>query len=233
MSFSENIKNEILTTSFKDCCLSALRQGEIITESKDINISNLKSFINNTCCKKSFIKGAFLGSGCVINPNVDYHFEITVKLKKAADQIVAVLKEFNLNPKIIKRNKNMYVVYIKGAEDISILLAILGANRAMLKYENIRIEKSIKNEVNRAVNCETANLSKVVNASYKQIRAIDLIVQKGMYDNLNASLKEVCKLRKENPIASLEDLSKMSSTPISKSGVYHRLKKIEKMAESL
>lgn len=232
MSFSEKIKDEILSEKIKKCCEGPLRYGELITESKEISILELNKIIKKSCCRKSFLKGAFLGSGCIVNPNTDYHFEISVKTKSYAKILIDLLEEYALKAKVIKRNSN-YVVYIKDSEKIATLIAILGANKAMFEYENIRVEKSIKNDINRTVNCETANLTKVIETAYKQINAIQKIKNAGKYDELNSNLKEVCNLRLKYNEASIEELSKLSSTNISKSGMYHRLKKIEKLAEEL
>lgn len=230
MSFSEQIKDEILMTKNKKCCILPLRYGELITESKDITLSDLKKVIKDTCCKKAFLKGVFLGSGCVVNPNTDYHFEITTKSKTYADYVIKLINEFELSPKQIKRNSN-HVIYLKGSEQISTLLAILGANKAVLEYENIRISKSITNNINRSVNCETANLTKTIEAAVKQQEAIRKLKKEDKFNDLNPKLKEIASLRLKFPEASLDELAEKCSYKISKSGVYHRLNKIVKLAE--
>lgn len=230
MSFSEEIKNEILMTKNKKCCVLPLRYGELITESTDIKVGDIKKLISKSCCKKAFLKGVFLGSGCVVNPKTDYHFEITLKGKSHANFVMQTIEEFGLTPKCIKRN-NDYVIYIKGAEQIATLLAALESNKAVMKYEMVRIEKSITNDINRTVNCETANLNKIAKASYKHIEAISKLKESGRFDSLNAKLKEVADLREEYPEASLEELATKCSYEISKSGVNHRLNKIVKIAE--
>lgn len=230
MSFSEQIKDEILMTKNKECCILPLRYGELITESKDITVSELKKVIKDTCCKKAFLKGIFLGSGCVVNPNTDYHFEVTTKSKPYADFVVKLMNEFELNPKQIKRHSNQ-VIYLKGAEQIATLLAVLGANKAVLEYENIRISKSITNNINRSVNCETANLTKTIEAAVRQQEAIKKLKVEDRFNELNPKLKEIASLRLKYPEASLDELAEKCSYKISKSGVYHRLNKIIKLAE--
>lgn len=230
MSFSEQIKDEILMTKNKKCCVLPLRYGELITESKDIKITEVKKLIKDVCCKKAFLKGAFLGSGCVVNPNMDYHFEIITKSKAYADYIIKLLNEFELTPKIIKRNSN-YVVYIKDSEQIAILLAILEANKAILEYENVRVSKSITNNINRSVNCETANLTKTIEAAVRQQDAINKLKIEDRFDELNPKLKEIASLRMKYPEASLDELALKCSYKISKSGIFHRLNKIIKLAE--
>ena len=166
MSFSEEIKKEILETRNKKCCVIPLRYGELITESKDITVAELKKIITKSCCKKAFLKGVFLGSGCLVNPNSDYHFEVSLKGKTHANYVMKIMEEFGLLPKTIKRNQD-YVVYIKESEQIATMLRIFEANKAVFKFEDVRINKSIKNDINRTVNCETANLNKIAKASYK------------------------------------------------------------------
>lgn len=230
MSFSESIKNEILMTKNKKCCILPLRHGELITESTELKVADIKKLITKSCCKKAFLKGVFLGSGCVVNPKTDYHFEISLKGKTHANFVMKVIESYGLTPKCIKRN-NDYVVYIKGSEQISTLLAIIEANKAVMEYENVRIEKSITNDINRTVNCETANLNKIAKASYKHIEAIGKLKSDGRFDTLNAKLREIASLREEYPEASLEELAEKCSYEISKSGVYHRLNKIVKISE--
>lgn len=230
MSFSEQIKDELLEAKNKRCCILPLRYGELITESKDITITELKKILKNKCCKKAFLRGVFLGSGCIVNPETDYHFEISTKLKAYASLVCQIMNVFALNPKIIKRNSN-YVIYIKDSEQISMLLAVLGANKAVLEYENVRISKAIKNDINRSVNCETANLTKTIEAAVRQHEAIKKLKKTNKFDTLNDKLKEIANLRIKYPDISLDELKDKCSYKISKSGVYHRLNKIVKLAE--
>ena len=230
MSFSEQIKDEILMTKNKKCCILPLRYGELITESRDIKLTDIKKLVKDTCCKRAFLKGVFLGSGCVVNPNTDYHFEVTTKSKVYADYLVKLMNEFGLAPKIIKRNSN-YVIYLKDSEQISTLLAVFEVNKAVLEYENIRISKSITNNINRSVNCETANLTKTIEAAVKQQEAINKLKAENRFNDLNPKLKEIASLRLKYPEASLDELAEKCSYKISKSGVYHRLNKIIKIAE--
>lgn len=233
MSFSEQIKEEILNASgIKKCCKIAIRYGELFTETSSIKKSETKDIIDEKlCCRKSFLKGVFLGSGYIVDPVSEYHFEVSLNTKVQAGYIVHLLSEFGINAKILKRNK--YVVYIKDSESISVILGILGANSSLMQYENIRIEKSIKNDINRNINCETANIKKTVDTAYKQIQAIDKIIKAGELDNLKPSLKEICILRKQYPEESLEELAQKMNGALSKSGIYHRLNKIIEIAEKL
>lgn len=233
MSFSEQIKEEILLSSnIKKCCKKSIRYGELFTEASDIKKSEIKNIIEDRlCCKKSFLKGVFLGSGYIVDPISEYHFEVSLNTKIQAQYIINLFSDFGINAKIIKRTK--YVVYVKDSESISIILGILGANNSLMHYENIRIEKSIKNDINRNINCETANIQKTVITAYKQTQAIDKIINANELNNLPTSLKEICILRKEYPEDSLEELAKKTKGSLSKSGIYHRLNKIIEIAEKL
>ena len=236
MSFSQDIKDEILNINVnKKCCIKVQNEAELLTEGQSIDDKDLKKNIkSNNCCKKAFLRGIFLGSGCIVDPNTDYHFEITTKSKKNANIVLDILNNIiGLEVKCIKRSTSLYVIYLKDSEQISIILSYLGANNALFEYENIRALRSIKNNINRSINCETANLTKTISAAYRQLTAIQKLEQHGVIDKLPAELKEICMLRKDNPEISLEELSKLCSEPITKSGVNHRLKKIIEMAEKI
>lgn len=236
MSFSQNIKDEILSLNVnKKCCTNVQKSAELLTEGENIELQPLKKNVkNNNCCKKAFLRGIFLGSGCIVDPNTDYHFEVTTKSKRNANIVLDILNNIiGLEAKLIKRGTNLYVIYIKESEQISIILSYLGASNALFEYENIRAEKSIKNNINRSINCETANLTKTISAAYKQLEAIQKLEQNDMLDKLPAGLKEICILRKNNPEMSLEELSKLCNIPVTKSGVNHRLKKIMELANKI
>ena len=180
---------------------------------------------------KSIIRGAFLGSGSVNNPESKYHLEIILSTEANADKVISILSGFTITAKKLER-KNGYGVYIKDGEEISKLLALIGANSGVLKFEEIRVLRDMKNNINRKVNCETANLNKTVNAAVKQIEAIKMLQKTKEFDKLPENLKEVARIRIENPDASLQELGQMLSEPIGKSGVNHRLNKIIESAKN-
>ncbi len=243
MSFSSDIKSELLNKIDKinkSCCKDAEAFGEHITTENvkaDLNLE-YKLFLDipklKECCIKSILIGTFLSSGCIINPNTDYHLEILFKNKALAEYYLNLLSVLDLSPKLLKRNigkSHIYVIYIKEAEQISTFLSIIGAVSSLLKFEEIRVEKDVKNNINRSINCETANLSKTIRASVIQINAIEKIKKKGKYDSLDDKLKEVASLREQYNDESLEYLAKIIK--ISKSGLNHRLDKIIKISEEL
>ena len=181
---------------------------------------------------KALIRGTFLGSGSVNNPENKYHLEMILSTKENAEIVKEILNKVELNVKELER-KNGFSLYIKEGEEISKFLAYIGANNAVLKFEEIRVLRDMKNNINRKVNCETANLSKTINAAVKQIDAIKKLQQNKKFDKLSDNLKEIAVLRLENPDASLIELGQMLKRPIGKSGVNHRLKQIEQLANFL
>ncbi len=248
MSFSSKIKEEVLkgfTEKQKECCIVAERFGENLTQcsykadldeySDFFEISNL-----NECCIKAILKGAFLGGGCIVDPNTDYHFEIVIKNKACADFIFNLLSVLEFTPKVLKRKKsNMYVVYIKESEQISYFLSIIEANSSMLNFEQIRVEKEVKNQVNRTTNCQTANIAKTIKSSVLQVEAIEKIKREGKFDKLSDKLKYTANLRLKYKNESLDYISNITKKSndkndyISKSGLKHRLDKIVEYANSL
>lgn len=245
MSFSSDIKKEILDNFSKKvngCCIEAEKFGESITEVKHkkemseeytnfFDIANIPE-----CCFKSVIKGIFLSSGCIVDPKKDYHFEVSLKNKACADYVLNLLSVLEFTPRLLKRERtNVYVVYIKEADQISFILSLLGASQAMLKFEQIRVEKNVKNNINRNINCETANLSKVIKSSVKQIDAIEKIKKHGKFESLNEKLKKTANIRLEYPNESLDVLASILSKEekVTKSGLKHRFDKLIDIAESL
>lgn len=194
-------------------------------------LMNLK-LVSNDEIKKAIVRGAFLGAGSIVDPNKQYHLEIIFEEKNNAEYILNICKEFGVVLKVLT-GKNKYQLYIKDGEEISKFLALIGANKAVMQFEDIRITKEIKNNVNRLVNCETANLNKIVNASVDQVSDIKLIQKFKKFDELPDYLKEIALLRLENQDASLKALGEMLEKPIGKSGVNHRLQKIHEIAEEL
>ena len=210
MSFASNLRDELLELKMWDVN-SNMKQDEQLAR---------------LCIREAFIK-----SGSMSDPNKRYHLQIMFKQKKKADEIKTLLLNFNIHAKVIKKD-NEYMLYLKDGEEISNFLALIGANNSVLKFEEIRVIKETKNNINRIVNCETANLNKIINASVEQIKAIEIIKGAGKFEELPDNLKEIANLRAENPDASLVELGKMLNKPIGKSGVNHRLRKILGIAEN-
>ena len=197
------------------------------------NIVDLQhSNTQNYCCKREYIRGAFRAAGSISNPEKSYHIEIVCSIRKKAEQIQALINHFGLDAKVILR-KNSYVVYLKEGSQIVDLLGIIEAPIALMKMENIRILKEMRNSVNRKVNCETANIHKTVSAATKQAEDIHYIQNMIGLNELPEGLREIAGLRLKHPDASLKELADLSTDQIGKSGVNHRLRKLSEIAEEL
>ena len=186
--------------------------------------------IQQTCCKKAFLRGAFLAGGSISSPEKAYQIEIACTTEGNADRILSILKALHLEARSIQR-KNRYIVYIKDGDTISDFLGVTGGMNSMMEFENIRILKDIRNSINREVNCDTANINKVVNAAAKQIDDINLIIEKRGLDSLPEQLRAVAELRLLHPHLSLTELGEKLDRPLGKSGVNHRLARINEIAE--
>ena len=184
------------------------------------------------CCKRAYIRGAFLAGGSLSEPEKAYHLEIVNTDRKKCEELAGIINAFGLKARIIER-KSHYIVYLKEGENIVDLLNIMGAHLSLLNMENLRIVKEMRNYINRQVNCESSNLLKTVQASIKQINDINTIAHMKGFGFLNDQLKETAELRLTYEEASLKEIGAMMSPPVSKSGVNHRLRKISEIAENL
>lgn len=188
--------------------------------------------LQRTCCKRAFLRGAFLAAGSVTTPEKNYHYELVCNLPAKAELLKDILEYFDIEARIIQRKKN-YVVYLKDGSMISEVLNVMEAHISMMAFENTRIVKEVRNTVNRRVNCEAANINKTVNAALKQIEDIELISRTIGLSELPVNLREMAGVRMDNPDASLKELGEMLSPPVGKSGVNHRLRKISQIADDL
>ena len=179
--------------------------------------------------EKSLVKGVFLGAGSINNPDNKYHLEIRFSNQENEEIVLEILKKYNINFKKLDSQKNKSI-YIKEGEEISKFLAFIGANKAVMKFEDIRVQRQMRGKVNRLVNCKAANLNKTLNASVEQIDAIRKLQQNGKFNKLEDNLKEIANLRLENPDMPLLELGKLLKNPVGKSGVNYRLKKIIEIA---
>lgn len=196
--------------------------GNIILNEKIFN------FCQNEILQKSIVRGSFLGSGTLNNPEKIYHLEVIYSNLLNMNYIYEILNKSNIKMKTLNNS-----LYLKDGEEISKFLAFIGANNAVLKFEEIRVIRDMKNNVNRIVNCETANLNKIINAALEQIENIKLIKKLNKFHELSPNLQEIAELRLEHPEASLTELGEMLEKPIGKSGVNYRLKAINDFAEEL
>ncbi len=188
--------------------------------------------LQQPCCKRAFIRGAFLVTGSISDPNKGYHFEIVCQSVNQAAQLVKAMKFFDVEAKYVNRN-GKYVVYLKEGAQIVEILRVMEAAHSVMELENIRVVKEVRGTINRKVNCETANIGKTVSTAVRQIEDINLIEEKLGLENLPAQLQEIAEVRLEYPDTPLGSLGQYLDPPIGKSGVNHRLKKLAKIAEEL
>lgn len=188
--------------------------------------------VQQTCCKRAFIRGAFLAAGSMSDPKKAYHFEIVCAAEPMSEQIRELMSSFSMDAKIVQRKKS-YVVYLKEGSQIVDILNIMEAHVSLMELENVRILKEMRNTVNRKVNCETANLNKTVSAAVKQLEDITYLRDTIGLEKLSEGLEEVALARLSHPDASLKELGALLSPPVGKSGVNHRLRKLGDLAEKV
>ena len=226
----EVVENQLEIKSnvdFEDIKKFSSGQSEKLVQN---DINNKLIVIENDYCKRAIIRGAFLGAGSINNPSRTYHLEINLSTKNNMEFLDEILKQCNIRCKKLENNNS---IYLKDGEEISAIIALLGASSSVLKFEDIRVQKEMNGKVNRIVNCQSANLNKTLNASVEQIDAIRRLQQSNKFNNLDDNLKEIALLRLEYPDMSLVELGKKLKEPLGKSGVNYRLKRIIKIAEDL
>ena len=188
--------------------------------------------VRKQCCAAAYIRGAFLGGGFVASPRGDFHFEIALSNQDLAEGITAILNEREIPAKLVKR-RNTSVVYLKSGEAICDVLALTGAHQCALRMENERVYKSMRNDVNRKTNAEVANQGKIVDSAMRQVFAIRKVVDAYGVENLPSALQEYIRLRVGHPEASLQELGEFANPKLSKSAIYHRVRRIEQMAAEI
>ena len=234
----QGIKKKIYTVEIADesNLSDVLQYFSLIKNSHDMK--NFVSFgvdgryVENECCRKAFVRGAFLIGGSCSSPETSYHLEFATNHIRVSKELCEVLSALGISVKTILRNSN-YVVYVKDSEKIYDILGLIGATTAMMEFQQAKIYKNFVNNITRSMNCESANLDKAINAGTKQAAAIEKIRDTIGLERLESSLREIALLRLEIKSASLNELAEMFSEPITRSGINHKLKKIERIAESL
>ena len=217
-------KSFIVTLKIKDCI------EEVEIQNNEINIKYFFNISENE--KRAIIRGSFLGAGSMNNPEKTYHLEINLSNKHNLNCIFEIINKTNIKCKKLESDKK-YSIYLKDGEEISKLIALLGANKSILTFEDIRVQREMRGKVNRIVNCKTANLNKTINASIEQIEAIKKLQLSHNFNKLDDNLKEIALLRLEYPDISLIELGKKLKTPVGKSGVNYRLKKIIEISKDI
>ncbi|GAA0448728.1 MAG: DNA-binding protein WhiA [Bacillota bacterium] len=227
-------KNNVYIVRLKEDVRSLLKDLNILQEPYTFTRNISERYVKKSCCKRAYLRGAFLAGGSINNPETSsYHLEVFNFYQEHNDALCDLLNAFDLHARKLER-KNGYIVYMKEAEKITEFLSIIGAHNALFKFEDVRIVRDMRNSVNRLVNCETANLNKTIGAAFRQIENINLIERTVGLDQLPEKLREIAVLRVKHQDVSLKELGELvTSGKISKSGVNHRLKKIDAFAEKI
>ncbi|MCD7736980.1 MAG: DNA-binding protein WhiA [Lachnospiraceae bacterium] len=210
------------------CALKMVDRSGLLTEERTVN----RLLVQQSCCRRAYIRGAFLGAGSISNPEKSYHFEIACSSLERAGQLQSLIHSFGPDAKIVQR-KSHYIVYIKEGAQIVDMLNIMEAHVSLMNLENIRIVREMRNTVNRKVNCEAANINKTVNAAVRQAEDIRCVRDRIGFEQLPDGLAQIAELRLANPDASLKELGELLVPPIGKSGVNHRLRKLSQLAEQV
>ncbi|MDP2182714.1 MAG: DNA-binding protein WhiA [Actinomycetota bacterium] len=221
--------NYLITVVSQSRLPQALNELGILDDGLTLTYGILPRVVRRDCCAIAYLRGAFLGGGFVADPHGDFHFELTAESEQMAEDLASLMERFEIPAKLTRR-RGLFTVYLKGAEHIVTFLALVGAHRALLRTEDVRVIKSMRNDVNRLVNAETANLQKTADAAIAQVEAIELLDDVRGIDNLPPALQELARLRLENPDVSLRELGELADPPLSKSAVYHRVRRIEQLA---
>ena len=230
-------KNRVYSVCVKqhEDALRVLKATKLLSEDGEIgeNLSVVGNVVvQNPCCRRAFLRGAFLASGSISDPEKFYHFEIVCATEPKARQIQSIMATFDIEAKIVMR-KRYYVAYIKEGSQIVDMLNVMEAHLSLMELENIRILKEMRGNVNRQVNCETANINKTVSAAVKQINDIVFIRDTAGFESLPPGLAQIARARLEKPEATLKELGEDLEPPVGKSGVNHRLRKLCELAERL
>ncbi|MCZ8522196.1 MULTISPECIES: DNA-binding protein WhiA [Paenibacillus] len=226
-------KNNVYIVRVPSQVQSILSDLQIVSEGFLFASEIEPSLIKKTCCKRAYLRGAFLAGGSVNNPEgTSYHLEIYSMYEEHCQSLCKLACEFGLNARCIERKKG-FVLYIKEGEKIIDFLSLIGAHQALLRFEDVRIMKDMRNSVNRLVNCETANLNKTIGAAVRQIDNIRLLQKELGLDNLPEKLREVAEIRLQHPDMNLKEVGDLLKGKVSKSGVNHRLRKIDELAEKV
>ena len=239
VSIRRNIKRQNATYSVvvrqHEDAVRILQAVKMIGGNADY-ISDIRPFsplvLQQTCCRRAFLRGAFQASGSMSDPSKSYHFEIVCDSQAAAGQIQEIMDGFGLDAKIVQRKK-AYVVYLKEGSRIVDVLNVMEAHVALMELENVRILKEMRNTVNRKVNCETANINKTVSAAVKQVEDITYLRDTVGFEHLPDNLAEAALARLEHPDATLKELGETLDPPVGKSGINHRLRRLSEMAEKV
>ncbi|MEW5762361.1 MAG: DNA-binding protein WhiA [Bacillota bacterium] len=222
----------IITVEGEKGMLSVLRELGYLDRAGRVKGGIKKALVGRDCCRRAYLRGAFLARGSLSGPGTAYHLEIPVRGERDGSDLVSLMEKLGVEGKMGHR-KGAPVVYIKESEQISRCLNVMGAHTTLLHFENIRIYKEMRNRVNRLVNCDTANVNKAVDAGVRQYENVKLVVEALGLTNLPLPLREIARLRLAHPDASLRELGELAQPPLTKSCVNHRMRRLEALAQAL
>lgn len=226
-------KNNVYIVRIPSRVQEILKDLRIVSEGFIFNDGIDEEIVKKNCCKRAYLRGAFMAGGSVNNPEgSSYHLEIASMYEEHCKALVDLAGEFHLNARCIERKKG-FILYIKEGEKIIEFLNLIGAHQALFKFEDVRIMRDMRNSVNRIVNCETANLNKTISAAVRQIENIKLLQREVGLESLPDKLREVAEIRLAHPDINLKEVGEMLKGNVSKSGVNHRLRKIDELAEKV
>ncbi|EIT87025.1 hypothetical protein A374_02189 [Fictibacillus macauensis ZFHKF-1] len=226
-------KNNVYIVRLTEEARTLLEDLAIMEEGFTFNRSIAAEIQKKSCCRRAYMRGAFLAGGSINHPETSYHLEIFSMYEEHTVALLELMNTFDLKAKMLERKKG-YIIYLKDGEKISEFLTLIGAHSAMMYFEDVRILKDMRNSVNRLVNCETANLNKTVGAAMRQVENIKFIESEVGLEILPDKLREIAELRVAHQEITLKELGEMvSSGPVSKSGVNHRLRKIDEIATKI
>lgn len=223
--------NYLIDVPVQEGLTEALRDMGVLGD-HGLELGVAPELVAKQCCAAAYLRGAFLGSGFVSDPRGDFHFEITVESQEMADDLAEIMAEKGIRARVMQR-RSSFIVYIKSGESILEFLAFVGAHQSALVMENARVVKSVRNDVNRQTNAEIANQKKAAEASVDQIYAMRSVLEAYGVERLPPALREIIRLRVQYPDATLKELGERADPPLSKSAVYHRIRRIEQMAKDL
>lgn len=222
-------RQKVYSVALEQDYLQLLTDAGVIKDGLPGTVKGVPEIIQETCCMRSYLRAVFLFCGSAVQPQKAYHVEMALRERQLAEGIVGLLGRLDIKARMTQR-KESFVVYMKEADAISDFWANIGAHDALLEHEDTRIMKQVRNDVNRAVNCETANVQKTVNAAMRQRECIMFLERMGMLEKLPDTLRMAAEARLAQPEASIEELADSMSPPISKSGMNHRLRKLVSLA---
>ena len=231
-SVLHHTQNYVIDVPYQKNIKSALMDLGILAENNSLVRGVSRQFFKKKCCKKSYLRGVFLGSGFIADPKSSFHFEASVSTEDLSSDIIKCMADIGVNARVVKR-RNSYVIYMKSGSEIYNFLRAVDARDSANVLNGVRSYKSMRNDANRSVNAEIANQRRVSEASGNQLSNIQKIMQHKKFQTLSPAIRDFVILRASNPEASLKELGEMCDPPLSKSAINHRARRLDEIAKDL